>query len=810
MTESRKGRLYRQLVTATLLMGGAFHLAAPVLAVGTQAGTDIINRATAVYDDGNGTTFNATSNTVTIKVAEVAGITVTSKAVTDTSANTPVVTGDIVNYDFEITNTGNDATKIYIPSTAATNGGTAGAIQYSTDGGTTYLARPANGLIDPVGPNTSILVRVPVTVTANAANATISVVLGNTGANDNTAGTQNQADDGASGDTLAGADEVRTVDGANAGETAGVPVNGEREASALGSIKLGATPQAFAAVTKTNSNYTDSGTPAVLTDDLLRYNLGLEVKGAAPAGATGLVAANLVGTNILFNGTLTAKILVSDAIPANTELSSVTTTPPAGWTVVYSTDNPTNNKAANDATVAWTTTAPAPAQLNTVKRIGFVHNGPLATGTTVSGLNFTVKTSGITTTTTIANIAQVFGQSENGGTTVVYDESGDANPSNYNDNGTPGSNTPTNGIADPGQDGTDNANNNSATNSPGGEDNVFTISAPGTVLNGPLNSPAATNTTNNDDFTNKSSAVAAGIAPGSKINPAIVTFQNTINNPSSTAITNLLLVPTAPATATDLPNGTTVKLTVGTQSATYTYNGTAFTYTPAAGDTAILINTLNPGASFNYTAVVDLPANTDLSTDTGKGYPVPIVAFVDRNADGTFTQAADGTNPNNTTIDQVYTGFLKLEKRARIINADGSAIPNYTSAFFATPTATDLSQFRPGRVVEYEIKYTNVSATSSGSGNGLLNANSVKITEDGTATPNNWALDLALPAGMDTSHVPNKAVSTNGGVIEYSNGATILGTSDPGAVDVTKYVNTLPGAIAPQANGTFTFQRKLN
>jgi len=93
-------RLYRQLLVAALLMGGTFNMTAPVLALGTAAGTGIVNRATATYEDPNnaGTTINATSNTVSITVAEVAGITVITKSVTDTTPSTPVATGDRIDY----------------------------------------------------------------------------------------------------------------------------------------------------------------------------------------------------------------------------------------------------------------------------------------------------------------------------------------------------------------------------------------------------------------------------------------------------------------------------------------------------------------------------------------------------------------------------------------------------------------------------------------------------------------------------------------------------------------------------------------
>ena len=87
-------------------------------------------------------------------------------------------------------------------------------------------------------------------------------------------------------------------------------------------------------------------------------------------------------------------------------------------------------------------------------------------------------------------------------------------PSNFNDDGSRGSNTPTTGVAVPGTDGTDTASNNTGTG-PGGEDNVYTVAPAGIVLNGPNGQPAATGPTgNNDDFTNLSTPIPAGTAPG--------------------------------------------------------------------------------------------------------------------------------------------------------------------------------------------------------------------------------------------------------------------------------------------------------
>jgi hypothetical protein len=395
----------------------------------------------------------------------------------------------------------------------------------------------------------------------------------------------------------------------------------------------------------------------------------------------------------------------------------------------------------------------------------------------------------------------LFGQTQGGGTTLVYDESGDQNPSNVNDNGTPGSNTPTNGVANPATDGVDNNNNNKGSGS-GGEDNVLTIAAPGTILNGPNAQPAAVGpTNNNDDFTNKSTPIPANTAPGTKIDPDPATFSNTINNPSSTApLTNVLVVPDVynftPGNSEVLPpKDTTVTLTYGSQTTVYTFDGTNFVFTSG---TAITIPSLTPGTSVNYNVSVDLPANTDLSTDTGKGFSIPIYAFQDSNGNSR-PDATDITQ--NRNIDRVYTGFLKLVKDARILDANGTTvIEDYTQ----TPTPANIL---PGRFIEYRITYTNISIAAVGAGNATLNAGNVLITEDGTIAPNNWAKDNDGNGAIDTSNVVGSATASFG-TITYTPSGDQSGTTP--ATDVTKYVNAPGISIQPGASGTFTFRRKIN
>lgn len=803
----------RQLLATTLLVSGVLPLAMPVLADGTAAGTQISNTATAKYEDPTnpGVQIDATSNRVDVTVAEVAGVTVTPLAITDTNGGT-VLPSDTVNYDYRITNVGNDPTQLFIPGSATVTGpGTAGTLQISTNGGTSFTDVPAAGLTTSSIPaGSSVIVRVSVIVNALApSGAPISVRLGDTGPNDNSATTQNQPDatDGAT------AAEVRTVDnlnGAVTGEAAGSPTNGEREASAVQQILVGSQPQAFATVLKTHTNYSDNSTPNTLTDDVLTYGLSLRVESTAPAGSSGLSPAALAGITV--NGIGPNRVLVSDAIPAGTALSGAATSTDPKWIPVY-----TSEPLSTPATAATWSTTPS----GTVTRVGFVYdagaNGALPAGTTVNGFVFKVIASGVVGTQTIANVAQLFGQTQgNIGPTapLVYDESGDQNPSNYNDNGTPGptsSLTPTssaasipNGVANPTADGVD-SNNDNTGNGPGGEDNVYTIAALGTVLNGPNGRPDAVGPTdNNDDFTERSSPVPANTAPNSTIDPGSVTFSNTISNPTTSPLTSILLVPdaasfVAAAGETLPPSGTKVTLSYGGQTATYNFNGTNFVF--ESGST-IVIPTLAPGQSVNYSVAVDLPANTPLSTDTSKGFAVPIYAFKD--VDGNARPGSIAAEPSqNRTIARVYTGFLKLVKEARILDASGTPVSGPGGVFSTTPPASDI---KPGNQIEYRITYTNISIAPVGAGNVTLSATNIAITEDGTATPNNWAKDNDNNGVIDTSHVVGGATASYGNTTYFPSGEQ---SGNSATTDVTKYVHAPGVVIQPQASGFFSFRRVI-
>jgi hypothetical protein len=819
----------------------------------TPAGTNIQNRATGTYVDPNnpGVTINTTSNTVQVTVAKVAGLTNIPAGIIDINAGS-VSTNDILNFDFLVTNTGNDATNAFFPAIAqipATGFTVTGyQLDLNNDGDfgdpDEIVRTTAFTTTTPILAGASVRVRVIGTVTATGAGNPVDVRLGNTGPNDNSAATQNQEDlpDGAN------ADEVRTVAaGAPPAAVAGAPVNGEREASAFQqtTVALAVNNQALATILKTRTAFAPN-VLTNLTDDVLTYGLSLRVENTPPVGSTGITPAPLaptVGVNI--DGTPRDVILISDAIPAQTTLNAIPTAP-AGWRVVYSTTAVGGALAATPAATAatWTTTPPA---LNTVTRVGFVFDPDnnlatpspaIASGTTIPGFSFSVVTSGLPVAGgVINNIAQVFGRTD-GTNREVYDESGDQRPSNFNDDGTPNvadnPATPAredvnNGFADPAVQSTDNANNNTGTG-PGGEVNSFPIVPPGTILNGPRNQPGAVGPTNNqDDFVNASTVVPPGLNPGDTFNPGAVTLLNTFQNPPSNPgnLDTVRLLPLAPSNASvpvasqqpngDIPDGTRVTITLGTQIAVYDY-ALATGYTLNAGlstglppgSTTILINGLTPGTSLDYSVTVDLPAGTGLSSDrfiangaARAGFNIPIVAFVDNDNNGAFLATNDPIF--NIKIDRVYTGYIRLRKTSQIIR-NGVVAPGADGTLDETAKAG-----RPGDVIRYVVEYVNFSTPNVGSGNVVLNAANLVITEDGNAAPNNWATftqhfnDLTVVGGAAQNTFASQ------GTLRF-NGAPI---PDPATGTVVTIYNNDVGTVPPTATpatfqGLFRFHRRVN
>ncbi|MEL6350654.1 MAG: hypothetical protein AAFR58_02710 [Cyanobacteria bacterium J06627_28] len=806
-------------MAAALAVAGVFNLALSVVAAGTAAGTPIENTATATYEDGNGTTINATSNTVTINVAEIAGLVAVPDGIVDNNGGA-VEANDVLVFSFEVTNTGNDETDVFIPGIndiTTQNLATVTQVEIFDATGTTSLGVvPAAGgnyaTINAGGLNGGInlpadgvfIVRVTGTADpASGAGNPVGVTLGNTAPNDNSAATQNQpfTDDGANND-------LNTID---VGPTA--PTNGDREASAIQDIPFASAnnPLALATILKTSAVVNNDA--AVTTDDQITYNLELQVENTDPSNT--FQPASLEGTTIQLDGNPEERILVSDAIPAGTVLESVGTAP-AGWTAVFTTDA---LAGSDPLAVAWTTTAPV--DLTTVTRVGFVNSSSIAAGGSATGFNFTVLTSGLPAAGgSVDNIAQVFGQTVGDPTDeVVYDESGDQNPNNFNDDGTLPDATGTNytpgtddGVADP-ADGIDAGNDNTGTDPAGGvpgggEVNQVTIvPANDDILNGPNATPGAVGPTDdNDDFTNQSTAVPTGVQSGTAFDPAAVTFTNTVNNPAAGGfLSNVTLQPVSPTQAEgadgnattgqygangDIPDGTVVTITfdpgTGPVSAAYTYNAGTFT----TADTPINVGNVPAGASVNYTVAVDLPGTVTTLDEVG----IPIIAFPDDDPVG--SPGFNGEVTNNITIDRLYTGFVSLIKEARVLDATGTERLPFTQNFVAADAIA------PGEFIEYRISYANISTPNAGTGNVPLTATNFVLTEDGTgagtATGNNWA--------ATTTHQQNTVATT--GTVDYTDvtGPTTVNADPVSGTKVDIYVNNV-GNIIPSANGSLTFRR---
>lgn len=332
-----------------------------------------------------------------------------------------------------------------------------------------------------------------------------------------------------------------------------------------------------------------------------------------------------------------------------------------------------------------------------------------------------------------------------------------------------------------------------------------TVGAAPEVQNGPLNQPNAVGpTNNNDDFTNLSTTVSAGLAPTATFDPTPRTFTNTIANGSTVDATTVSLLPTTPLNPAALPNGTLVTITYNAgETATYSYNpATGFTFVSGVGTSAtdpvkIPLLTAAPGNRADYQVTIDLPNNTPQLT----GFPVPITAFNDLSGNGVIDAS---TEAPNTTINRLYTGFMQMVKESRILQGTGPAVVAGEGVFSQTQKTP-----APGNIIEYRITYTNISeaAPSGGTGNAILNASNLVIVEDGTTGGNNWALDSNGDNIIDTSNVPTTAIAT-AGTVSFAPNGDIQGTT--AATDVTRYQNTVTGPIAPQTPGTFTIQRRVN
>jgi hypothetical protein len=758
----------------------------------------ITNQAEGSYQDpiDPNKPFTVFSPTLKISLQEIAGITITPTGITrqDGSLNggtigTPAK-DTVLLYNFEIQNIGGDTTQFFVPNIAQV--GTVGSFQKNQYfNGTTWVDVPTGGFTSSaMVPNGKLPVRVVVLV--NDAIGDLPVTLGKTAGSINPTQTQNQL-------RTDNPEDVYTIDVADGavGEYDGQPTNGTREAQATQTLKIGATPEALATVKL------EIKQPFNPADNTINFGLSLNVADTLPPKLSGVAPTDLTGTSISINGQPKTGILVSDAIPLGTKFVAAVT-PDSTWVPIYfySSTSIGSTEAANN--VAWSTTPPDANTAPNIRRVGFFRSDyRMPKGSTATGFEVKVEVTDFTRTE-IYNIAQVFGtQPQNPSnsadktpsTKLIFDESGDSQPNNYNDDGTAGvkdvnqqpilypgildATVPANDPRSPNRIGSD-----TSKNSPDGEFLLvpFKAAAPPALKNGPREQPTAVGVTNdNDDFTNKSTPI--GNLNGATTLP-LVTFTNTVLN-SSDLSRDIKILPQV-SVASDLPDGTIVTLldpADANLTAAFSYQNGVFTPVTNSPATLVLKN-VAASATKNYTVQVSLPA----STTPIKGFPVKLLAFIDTNNNN----IPDATEAKNATIDRTYTGFIEVLKESRVLDSNKTPLTDAKGVFSETAKPVQAEQY-----IEYRITYTNISTPAVGTGNKPISATNFTITEDGNTSPNNW--------GGLTTNDPSSAVSTTG-TITYSK------TSEAGTatdLDIVKYQNILTKPIEPGQNGTFTFRRKV-
>ncbi|MCY7334187.1 MAG: GEVED domain-containing protein [Pseudanabaena sp. CAN_BIN31] len=412
-----RSRFYTKLLlTSAFLLSGSLSLAQLALGqpvTSARAGVEITNTATGSFEGStSGTSGTVTSNTVTLSVQEVAGILLVPKGTatqpstttlaTDFSSVTPgpyqgtqgINRGDVVYFDFTITNIGNSPTAIFIPSIATTNGTQRGinVIEVDPDGAvvtnapttlnvpvtaggtdTITLLGATNGYI-PV--NGTVTVRVAVEVTGLNVGDVTTVILGNTavanGQNEDYVASADPINRDVFTSDLANGTVIPTTGyaagvppntgyaGAGRGidqtvETNGAPVNGDaalfrKEASntittaITAAIDYGDAPTPFRTVLVPASSYSGSGASHIIDANL---KLGTAV---TDAEADGQPTINADGDNT--NGS-TPNDEDGVSVDGGTTFSSTMPPLPSSATTYSVTLRATNTTGSSAFLVGW-------------------------------------------------------------------------------------------------------------------------------------------------------------------------------------------------------------------------------------------------------------------------------------------------------------------------------------------------------------------------------------------------------------------------------------------------------------------------
>jgi hypothetical protein len=773
----------RPFMGFALLTGGLVAISPAAEAEGVAAGTDISNTATASYEDPNDPNkpIETISNTVAVKVAKVAGIDIVSNGYTDVNSG-KLVAGDTVEFNYKLVNVGNAAVQFSVPGAATvSNNADFQKVQYKDASGNWQDIANGTAVVIPgaVPVDGFVEVRVVVKVKTGTTAGNLEVSLGKT----STVNTTN-AQRGAAPETDDSQD-VFTVDITNSTDPnipQGNAVNGVREASRQQIAPINAESQSFVNITMTGGTPTpiDPANPTPSTNKIT-YDISVKVDPNAPTGSD-KAPADLGPTPIKLDTdgdpttsdiTTVNRVVISNPVPTNVDPSKLTA--PTGWTPVYST-SPVGTPPDQ---IVWIPVPPSgvlptPDQINFV---GFINDGTNLpkSSTPYTGFQVEVVTTGIGPNGgTVNNTATVYGSTPNDPNKVVISDTTGTNAVNDPTNPTP---------------------------------IVTLITAPGNIFNGPNQKPQAVGPgvtgNSNNDYTNKSVQIAATDLTGT-VNPATglpdlarpvnASFNNTLEN-KGTAAADIYLLPTAPAVVGSLPNGTLVKITYGSESITYTYDGNG-NYTADSTTKLPVKVTVGANAVDTYGVQVTLPSGTKQLT----GYDAPITAFT-----GAVPTAGQVTVPTtgvttNITIDRVYTGYLKLTKETRILQEDANGVKAPVAGTDGTfsPAAKTAA---PRQFIEYRVKYENVSI-GGGTDNVELKASKVKIEEDGVTAPNTW--------GNTTTHDKNSAANLVDGSVA---GSIIFSPAgkDNTNTDVTGYRVELgtTNQVAPGKAGQFSFIRKV-
>lgn len=259
------------------------------------------------------------------------------------------------------------------------------------------------------------------------------------------------------------------------------------------------------------------------------------------------------------------------------------------------------------------------------------------------------------------------------------------------------------------------------------------------VLLGPLGSPDAEGPTGrDDDFTNLS--IDGGIAASSNglsTSPAVKIFKNTVENVGPADDAFILTVPSIPAD---------FRVEISTDFGDH--------YTPIDSSTYGTTLPVAYRASSAFLVRVTAPAGLKILT----GYDTVI------RATSTIDPAV-----TNSTIDRLYAGFIRVESMTKL-----------------TGGAPTIEAAAPGSEIEITITFTNISS-ADGTGNSLLTAYEVVISENGFAAPNNW--------GATTDHVVGASDNHGGHIIGDREGSS--------------WLTDIVTSLAAGQSGVFKFKRRI-